>query len=305
MSNLLKPNKKSGEALSKLKEAATERNPPVASFARGSGGAEFPFKLLSATHGIADARTPLIERRDYECCTIEFVYKGKGFLEANGQSCRPGENSVYILHKHSDHRYWPDKSDPWHKIFFVIDGGFMETLFKLYQFEETCYIPNCPQLKKFFDEMIQLRQGMGEIHRQAAIVFHRLLEECHTLLHGAPGQFIHPELLELKKFLDDNVEHKISLDRYCRQKQRSCASMIRRFKKQFGTSPYDYLMQKRIEEARLMLRHSAFSVKEIASRLKFSDQYYFSNYFKRKTGLSPRNYKLASDGYHLKPSAST
>jgi len=33
------------------------------------------------------------------------------------------------------------------------------------------------------------------------------------------------------------------------------------------------------------------SVKEIAARLGFSDQYYFSNYYKRKKGLSPRLYR--------------
>jgi AraC-like DNA-binding protein len=256
-----------------------------------TGDFDFPFKLMSATYGIADARTPLIERRDYECCTIEFIYKGSGFLEINGHSFRPGENSIYILHKHSNHRYWPDKNEPWEKLFFVLDGDLMEYLFRAYRLDNTCFIPDCPQLKKYFDEMMQLKHGTGEINRQSAIVFHRLLEECHTIIYGLPNQAMPPEILELKKFLDENVEEKVSLDRYCLEKHRSCANMIRQFKKHFGTAPYDYLMQKRIEEARLMLRHSAFSVKEIASRLKFSDQYYFSNYFKRKTGMSPQKYK--------------
>jgi AraC-like DNA-binding protein len=253
--------------------------------------ADFPFKLMSATYGIADARTPLIERRDYECCTVEFIYKGRGFLEINGCSFNPGENSIYILHKHSDHRYWPDKSVPWEKLFFVIDGEMMEYLYKAYRLDKTYFIPNCPQLKKYFEEMMQLKHGVGEINRQAAIIFHRLLEECHAILYDSSNKFTPTEVLELKKFLDDNVEQKIRLDSYCRERHRSCANMIRRFKKYFGKAPYDYLMQKRIEEARLMLRHSAFSVKEIASRLKFSDQYYFSNYFKRKTGMSPQKYK--------------
>lgn len=256
-----------------------------------AGTAAFPFTLLAATHGIADARTQAIERTDYECCTVEFVYKGKGILEINGQVFAPGENSVYFLHKHSDHKYWPDKRDPWSKLFFVIDGALMDYLFKIYGAGNTYVIPECPQLKKYFDEMMQLKLSRGEIDRQAAILFHRFLEECHTLLQGATTPFIATEVAELKKYLDDNLEHKVCLDRYCREKKCSCASLIRRFKTHFGTSPYDYLMQRRIEEARLLLRHSAFSVKEIASRFNFSDQYYFSNYFKRKTGLSPQKYK--------------
>ncbi|MEI6169332.1 MAG: AraC family transcriptional regulator [bacterium] len=167
----------------------------------------------------------------------------------------------------------------------------MDYLLRIYDVGNTYFIPDCPQLKKYFDEMMQLRLSRGEIDRQAAILFHRFLEECHTLLHGATTPFIATEVGELKKYLDENLERKVCLARYCREKKCSCASLIRRFKNHFGTSPYDYLMQRRIEEARLLLRHSAFSVKEIASRFNFSDQYYFSNYFKRKTGLSPLKYK--------------
>lgn len=254
-------------------------------------GGVFPFELIAATYGIADARTPAFERSDYECCTVEFIYKGKGFLEINGQSFRPGENSVYILHKHSDHKYWPDKKDPWEKIFLVVNGEFMEYLFRLYQMERTFYIPDCPQLKKYFDEMMQLRRGVGDLHRQASVIFHRLLEESYALLYGSPNTCIPSEVLELKNYLDESIDRKFNLDRYCQEQECSCGNMIRQFKRHYGTSPYDYLMQKRVEEARLMLRHTAFSVKEIASRLKFSDQYYFSNYFKRKTGLSPQKFK--------------
>jgi AraC-like DNA-binding protein len=173
----------------------------------------------------------------------------------------------------------------------VIDGELMEALFKAYRMERVYAISGCPQLKKYFDEMRLLTPGMGALHQQAAVIFHRLLEECYSILYGAAEQSVQPAILELKKFLDDHLEDKVNLAGFCRARKHSCAHMIRCFKKQYGTSPYDYLMQKRMDAARLMLRHSAFSVKEIASRLKFSDQYYFSNYFKRKTGMSPRKYK--------------
>ena len=254
----------------------------------------FPFKLIGASYGIADARTPLIERHDYECCTVEFVYKGRGGLDINGFDCNLGENSVYILHKHSHHRYWPDKGDPWAKIFFVIDGELMDTLFKAYRMDDVYAIPDCPQLKKYFDEMRQLKPGIGELHQQAAVIFHRLLEECHAILYGSAEHLVSPAILELKKHLDGHLEKKFNLADYCRAHKHSCAHMIRSFKYQYGASPYDYLMQKRIDAARLMLRHSAFSVKEIAARLMFSDQYYFSNYFKRKTGVSPRKFKMGT-----------
>lgn len=252
---------------------------------------EFPFKLLAATYGIADSRTPVIERANYEACTVEFIYKGSGFLDINNYSYKPAENSVYFLHKNSNHKYWPEKKAPWEKIFFVIDGVFMEYLFGIYKMDRIYHIADAPQLRKYFDEMMQLRHGIGAINRQASIIFHRFMEECHTIIYGQPDCYIPEEILKLKNHLDTNINEKVNLDDYCEKIHRSSAHMIRQFKGYFGIPPYDYLMQKRIEEARLLLKHSPFSVKEIAARLKFSDQYYFSNYFKRKTGMSPQKYK--------------
>jgi len=251
---------------------------------------EFPFRLLTATYGIADARTPVIRRNDYESCTVEYVYDGRGYLETNDSSCAPLKDSVYILHKHSTHKYWPERSAPWKKIFFVADGELMEYLFRIYRLDKVYHIPDCPQLKKYFEEMMRLRHGKGTIHSQAAIVFHRFLEEADTLIHGQ-AENIPKDVLELRIYLDNSIEEKANLEDFCGKIHRSSAYMIRQFKSFFGFTPYDYLMKKRIETAKLLLHHSSLSIKEIAAHLKFSDQFYFSNYFKRKTGISPQKYK--------------
>ena len=56
-------------------------------------------------------------------------------------------------------------------------------------------------------------------------------------------------------------------------------------------TPYEYLMEQKTESARNLLKYSLLSVKEIADRLGFFDQYYFSNYFKQKNGISPLEYR--------------
>jgi two-component system response regulator YesN len=43
-----------------------------------------------------------------------------------------------------------------------------------------------------------------------------------------------------------------------------------------------------------MLIGTTLTVKEISSRVGFNDQFYFSNIFKRKTGLAPENYRKES-----------
>ncbi|MDD2711226.1 MAG: AraC family transcriptional regulator [Verrucomicrobiae bacterium] len=255
----------------------------------------FPFRLLGASHGIADARTPAIRRRDYESCTVEFIYEGSGYLRINGHSCAPAENSLYILHKRSTHEYWPEKKSPWKKVFFVADGRMMDDLFRAYRLDQVYHVPDCPQLRKYFDEMILLNsEGGANLHSRAAVIFHRFVEETHRFLQAPPDGRIPEEVIRLKNHLDASVEQTVSLEVFCRKMGWSDAHMIRLFRQHWGTTPYAYLMDKRIEMARLLIRHSALSIKEVSARLKFSDQYYFSNYFKRRTGLSPRAYRRFS-----------
>jgi AraC family transcriptional regulator, transcriptional activator of pobA len=46
-----------------------------------------------------------------------------------------------------------------------------------------------------------------------------------------------------------------------------------------------------IAEAKILLGDLSYSVGQVADHLHFSDQFFFSKFFKRRTGLSPREYK--------------
>ena len=64
------------------------------------------------------------------------------------------------------------------------------------------------------------------------------------------------------------------------------------FKADTGTTPQDYLNNLRIEYARRLLHAGAkrMTIAEIAYSSGFSDPLYFSRIFRRKTGLSPRQF---------------
>ena len=72
---------------------------------------------------------------------------------------------------------------------------------------------------------------------------------------------------------------------------KSESQAIKIFKKEFGITPFKYLWQKKIGLAKSMLKSTNLSVKEIAFRLNYADEYYFSNAFKQKVGISPSEYR--------------
>lgn len=74
----------------------------------------------------------------------------------------------------------------------------------------------------------------------------------------------------------------------------SCLSkdhFIRLFKKELGTTPLQYINQKKIEKSQLLLITEEIAVKEIAFQLAFEDYSYFNRLFKKITGVTPQEYR--------------
>lgn len=63
------------------------------------------------------------------------------------------------------------------------------------------------------------------------------------------------------------------------------------FKNIYKKTPKKYLVEMRIEKAKELLIYSRYSVSEIAEKLGYSDNTYFSNAFKSFTGTSPLNFR--------------
>ena len=64
------------------------------------------------------------------------------------------------------------------------------------------------------------------------------------------------------------------------------------FKKETMLTPASYIMQKKIELAKNMLKHSEENYSYIASSLAFSSQSHFTKVFREQTGYTPRQYRM-------------
>ncbi len=67
--------------------------------------------------------------------------------------------------------------------------------------------------------------------------------------------------------------------------------MMRRFKEELGIHIGAFITRCKLEEAKSLLTYSNKSLAEISSYLCFSSQSYFQNVFKRKYGITPKQYR--------------
>lgn len=64
-----------------------------------------------------------------------------------------------------------------------------------------------------------------------------------------------------------------------------------RFKAEMGFSPHEYILNKRITQARRMLTETDFDITRVAIDLGFSSSQYFATVFRRQVGMSPGEYR--------------
>ena len=99
------------------------------------------------------------------------------------------------------------------------------------------------------------------------------------------------EAVTLKSYIDMHIEERISVKTLSELIYRSESQTIRIFKQNYKKTPYEYLLDGKINRAKILMTNTNISVKETAYRLGFSDEHYFSGIFRKKTGFSPTEYR--------------
>lgn len=95
----------------------------------------------------------------------------------------------------------------------------------------------------------------------------------------------------IERYINAHYAETITLDTLSALTFHSKYYIAHAFTKYKGISPINYLITRRIEEAKSLLEHTDFPVAKIAQAVGFSSQSYFSQAFRRETTLSPDAYR--------------
>lgn len=93
------------------------------------------------------------------------------------------------------------------------------------------------------------------------------------------------------QYLQINYANEINFTQIASGYNFSASYLTKIFKEHTGTSPIKYLIEYRIKTAKSLLKDTNLTVKEIAEKTGFVDQFYFSKCFKNYCGLTPSQYK--------------
>lgn len=105
------------------------------------------------------------------------------------------------------------------------------------------------------------------------------------------NELLSDKLKTILHYLDEHYTENISLDRLAEQFFISKYYLSREFKKEFGTTIIQYVLAKKISNAKELLRYSNASIEEIARMCGIEDASYFNKVFKKMEGCTASEYR--------------
>lgn len=264
----------------------------IITFLPGQMPDEKLFRIEMAGITYPDEKYHIVRKNSRVMC-LEYVIRGKGEIVVNNKRYIAKQGDVYFLRMGIDHVYRSAPEDPWEKIWMNVQGSLCETLVQGYGLEEQVVFRDCP-LYPLFHNFLNLCEGFDGRGRhtfnRASNLFFEIMQKLAEQKNGTEKKEA-DSVWRMKEYIDAHIYEKLSISILANQVNLSVSQAGRLFKKTYGKTPYEYVIERKIDTACLLLENTGFSIKEIAYRLNFADEHYFCNVFRKKTGKTPSAYR--------------
>lgn len=145
---------------------------------------------------------------------------------------------------------------------------------------------------KLLRELVRLRDGnrTAAFWKEQALLLEllRLLEEGEHESRSTPAIRIAEQA---EAYLKANYQAELTNGKLAEALHFHPNYIVRCMKERFDRTPMDYLHEYRLEQAKLLLVTTDWSIAQIAERVGFRHVPYFSACFKRQAGVSPLKYR--------------
>ncbi len=231
-----------------------------------------------------------VERFDSKIFCLEYIMEGEGTVHVDDKTVYPSKGDIYILPRGHHHRYYSSAKNPWKKIWMNVYGPLCDLLINTYHLEGILLIKDLELLdlfQKFLAVCEEKELGVNIIFQKCSLIYHEIISSISMHLYDKPI-VKNAAAYKMKEYIDANIYEKLTINGLAEISCLSPSQLNRIFKKEFSQTPYDYILTQKIETAKLLLANTNIPVKQIAYKLNFADEHYFSNCFKERCGISPK-----------------
>jgi AraC family transcriptional regulator len=126
-----------------------------------------------------------------------------------------------------------------------------------------------------------------------ALTAHLLRRHCskQSVVEEYTGGLPKYKLREVIEYINTHLENNLALSELAAVACISQTYFASLFKQSMGITPHQYVMQCRIEKAKVLLRESQLTLVEVSQQVGFQNQSHFTRVFKQYTSVTPKVYK--------------
>ena len=109
-----------------------------------------------------------------------------------------------------------------------------------------------------------------------------------------PGSLTRNQARRVLDYIESNLSHELTLRELAGIVDLSLHHFARLFKRTIGVAPYRYVLERRVERAKVMLRTANASLADISLSVGFDSQSHFTSVFGRMVGATPTEFQGSS-----------
>lgn len=167
---------------------------------------------------------------------------------------------------------------------------------------EVFYLRDTP----FFEVVMRkVVRSVGESHRSggpipiwAEALFRALLAEClRDASAGSASDERHARIQAQMERVHENPQQNHSVAALAAEAGYQQDHYAKIFRHLSGMSPKEWILSARLDRARRLLQETSLNITEIAEAMGYQDVFYFSKQFKRKSGVTPTEYRRRIQGH--------
>ena len=226
-----------------------------------------------------------------------FIVGGQGQFLINDQLHPVDVNNLVIINPNILHTEVSLNAQPLEYIVLGIEGvelaasGTSDVPFHILDRYESVEISGC--LRNILREMEQKNTGYEDVCQAYMEILIIRLMRTTTLAVPAEPQAVttNRQCAAVRRYIDLHLKEALTLEQMADEGHMNKYYLSHAFKREYGISPINYMISKRIEESKYLLAETDLSLSQIAHLLGFSSLSYFSQVFHRSQEISPKEYR--------------
>lgn len=237
-------------------------------------------------------------RHRFTACNFSLILRGRGEYVGFGRRWAVEAPCVITQWPGEYLEYGPDHPNgTWDEVYLIYDAALYPAFLKqkLVEPDRPIWpIRNLPTVLLQLQHLVKLSASTNPT--QAVDHVDRACEQLilETLMPSAESVDEPAEVVmvrQIERELASHLDEEIDLDTIAAKHGLSPATFRRRWAEIIDVPPARYRLQLRMREACRLLTETSWPIYDVARRVGFADEFYFSRRFHREFKVAPRNYR--------------